>query len=150
MIVHNAKRNVRSAPRGYGSFGVFQIVPPFLVGPVRQGLQAQGVPGDVISDSGGIDGANLLTMAFDTVEIRTAATPPIKFSISGPPDPDTAALLNEIRPEIILTGRAGTARIDPYGSSGGVVSDTFKIAGVELGIGAVLAAIAGFFIIRSL
>ena len=89
-------------------------------------------------------------MAFDTVEIRTAATPPIKFNISGPPDPDTAALIGELKPEIILTGRAGTARIDPYGSSGGVVSDTFKVAGVQIGIGALLAAIAGIFIIRSL
>ncbi len=89
-------------------------------------------------------------MAFDTVEIRTAATPPLKFNISGPPDPDTAALMEQVRPEIILTGRAGTARLAPYGAAPGEISETFKIAGAQVGIGVLLAAIAGIFIIRSL
>jgi len=120
-----------------------------LVGSVRQILAGQGVDPSILSDSGSIDGANLLSIAFDQVEIRTAATPTVKFSLAGPTDPQTDALLRELQPAVILTGRAGTAKISPYGVPGGV-SDVFKSAGVQIGIGALLAIAAAVLIVRAL
>lgn len=136
MIVHNFK-----AFRGYASYAGVKLLPPALVPIARSLLQSQGIDARAVSDSGEIDPQALVALAFDKVEIRTAYTKPIMVDLKGPPDPETARLLADIRPQIKLSGRAGEAEIAPYGQkaageSSGFPSLNTPTGRIALGIGA--------------
>ena len=123
-----------------------QIVPPALVWAARSALAAQGVDSNVISGSGEIDAAALIALAFDKIEIRSRAAPPLVISLKGgTPDPATQALLQRVQPAVILSGRAGRFEIAPYGNPSGI-DPSISAAGTQLGIG-IGAALLGLFAI---
>jgi hypothetical protein len=107
------------ADGSFGSFGGVRLVPPALVGAARALLQAQGIDPNVLSASGEVDAGALIALGFDTVELRTAMTPPLRINLKEPSDPETSALLNQIRPTIIFSGRAGRYELAPYGQTSG-------------------------------
>ena len=79
----------------------------------------------------------LLAQGYSTLEVRTAASPPIKISIAdlagGPPSPTAQAL----KPTLILSGRLGVHTIAPYGvatSSGGYVLGAAVVGFFALGV----------------
>lgn len=77
---------------------------------------------------------DIFSMAFDTVEIRTALTPPVFVKLRGPPDPRTEALMREVQPALIFTGAAGRQEIAPYGIPSGI-SPRVKQWAIAGGIG---------------
>lgn len=129
----------RTSPQ-YNGFGALQIVPPLFVGPARSLLQSQGLPTQVLTDAGEIDAEGVLSIAFDTIELRTRLAAPVRFPIQGgPSDPETAVLLKEIQPAITFSGRAGRYTVAPYGNPT-TISGAIRRAGplVGLGLGAAL------------
>ena len=73
---------------------------------------------------------------FDSVEIRTKVTPPIKLNIRSLEDPSPNPYLNQIKLALILRGPAGTKVIAPYGEVPGEnegESNLWKIGGVVVG-----------------
>lgn len=126
----------------YGSstpFAGLQLVPPVLVGAVRQLLQAQGIDPKAISDTGEVDSQALIALAFDRIEIRSRLAPPIVIDLKTPPDAKTQAYLREIQPALVMTGKAGRAEVAPYGMPHGITPG-LAIAGKQLGWG--LGAVA--------
>ncbi len=120
-------------------FGALNIVPPLLVGSVRSALSSQGVPGNVISDSGTLDMMQLITLGFDRIEIRTALSPPAIIDLRAKPDPENEKLLREVKPMIRFTGKAGTVQIAPYGVPLGVSHElktalTYAVIGGVFGL----------------
>jgi hypothetical protein len=80
---------------------------------------------------------NLLTLAYDKVEIRTAFTPPVTIDLLGPSDPDTEAATRLVQPALIFTGNAGRAEIAPYGVPEGYSSEAKQLGiAVAIGLGA--------------
>jgi len=76
---------------------------------------------------------------YDTVEIRTEATPPLSVNLrdataSGPPSP----ISQWLKPTIILTGKAGRQVIAPYGPSEGSFGGPFLLLFSIIGVGFVL------------
>jgi hypothetical protein len=121
--------------RRLGGFGAVQLVPRVLVGPVRAILAGQGLPTSVVDDSGNADGMGLLSALFDTVEVHTRLSNPVKIKLSGgPSDPATEALIKEIQPALVFTGRAGQFQIAPYGVPNTIMGAITR-AGPLLGIG---------------
>jgi len=86
----------------------------------------------------------LLTSAFDKIEIRTAFTDPITIDLRGPPDPKTRALLEEIRPAVILRGPLGQVQIAPLGIP--TKSPFIKRLGWGVAVGGVGAALGLVFL----
>lgn len=135
MIIHNFKAYSR-----FDSYDGVKLLPPALVSIARSLLQSQGIDARAVSDDGEIDPQALVALAFDKMELRTAYTEPILVDLKGPPDPQTAKLLADIRPQVTLTGRAGKAEIAPYGQgaaeSGIFPSLNTPTGRIALGIGA--------------
>ena len=132
------------------NFGV-QLVPPVLVGAVRNVLNAQGLPSSILSDSGELDTTALVTLGFDKVEVRTALTPPVVVDLKGPSDPAATELLKTLQPAVILSGRAGRATIAPHGvPSGTGVTATVKKAGLSIGLGLAAGLVGGILFGRAL
>src|SRR5687768_3323685 len=92
-----------------------QLVPSQLVPIARQALAQQGYDPNILKGDGSISEIDLVTLAFDKVEIRTSfgSVPP--FDLKTKPNPKTQATLRRLQPAIILTGRAGRVEIAPYG-----------------------------------
>jgi hypothetical protein len=89
------------------------------------------------------------TALYDKVTVCTAATGCLApIDMNAPSDPETAALIGDLQPAVILTGNAGTKTIAPYGVPNGV-SSTFKSAGVGIAAGLALAAVGAVLLIRS-
>lgn len=85
--------------------------------------------------------AKLIPSVWDSVEFRSAATPPIRAAVSydpnGPPNP----VMQWLRPTVILTGNAGRTVIRPYGGEGDGPNGTLVFVGffaAIVGIGFVL------------
>lgn len=112
-------------------------MPPLLVGPLKAYFQSRGIDPNDISANGDIDPTAILSLFFDTVEVRTAVTEPVSISLKTPPDPETQALLREVQPAIVFTGPAGRAQIAPYGVPSGLNARIAKAPlTIGLGIGA--------------
>jgi len=123
------------------ALGGLQLVPSALVPLVRPLLASQGIPASALSNEGVLDELALLSSGFDTVEIRSTLAAPVVINLKGPPDPKGEALLREIQPAILFSGRAGKFQIAPYGIPLGI-SPEVKRWGVSIGIG-VGAALLG-------
>lgn len=119
------------------------MVPPVLVGSVRNALTSQGLDPTVINDDGTINPAGLVSSAFDTITIRSALhNDPIVIQLRGPADPQTQALLDQIRPEVTLQGRAGRYVIAPAGSPASTIDFTGSLTTLGLGLGAAVLGVA--------
>ena len=127
-------------------FGAFQIVPPVAVPVARQILSSQGLDPSMLHQQGEISATDLMSIAFEDIEIRTALTSPVKFKLREPPDPRTTALLNEIRPVVVMTGRAGRVEIAPYGTAGGP-SQELKETALKAAAGIALG-LFGFYLVK--
>lgn len=95
----------------------------------------------IMNNRGELTPYNAVAQFFDTIEIRTKATPPILLKVR---DLDAAGasspLLEFLKPTIILRGPLGTKVIAPYGevpSADEGIANAWKVAGVTL------AALAG-------
>ncbi len=120
------------------SMNGLQLAPAALVPSIRALFETQGIGGNAVDDQGNIDPQALLALAFDQVEIRTNATPPVTMSLKGPSDPATQAILAKLNPTLIFTGAAGRAVLAPYdGTSGG---DWFGSLGGQIAMGVVAGA----------
>lgn len=84
-------------------------------------------PGDVVaialphlSDGQNLTPFKALAQFFDTVELRTALTPPVKLNLAtlGEPGGEPSPLGPLLRPTVVLTGPAGTQVIAPHGAAG--------------------------------
>lgn len=82
-----------------------------------------------------------LASIYDTIEIRTSVTPPAVIDLyeiahdNGPPSPITQFL----KPTLILSGRAGTQVIAPYGEAAGgwgpSIGALLTVVGIGFGLG---------------
>lgn len=132
---------------GFGSLNGLQIVPPALVGIARMAFQSQGIPPGAVSDDGTIDPQALIALAFDTIEIRTRLTPPIRINLKDlSPNPEMQRLLNQVQPAVKLTGRAGTYTFAPQGIPDGIAAEQIKSTGTSLGLG-IGAALLGVLVL---
>lgn len=132
-------------------FDGVNVVPPVLVGTVQNLLAQQGIDPAAINADGSINPAALVTSAFDTITIRSnLSEDPIVINLHGPPDPVAAGILQELQPEVTLSGRAGQFTIAPNGKPNQVIDFSSSIASVGLGtIAAVLGvALLGYAILR--
>lgn len=98
---------------------------------------------------GSINPQGLLTSAFDTLEIRTTATAPIVVNLRGPPSPSAQALIDQFRPQIILSGRAGRFEFAP-GGSGDQLDFSRSAMSLGLGLGAAILGVGllGYALLR--
>lgn len=85
----------------------------------------------------GLTAQQLFASAFNTIEIRTALSPPVLIDVNAPPDPQSEALLRVVQPAITLNGPAGTYQIAPYGVPTGISPEIIGVAS-KAGMGAVL------------
>jgi hypothetical protein len=92
-------------------------IPAILVEPFRVALRTQGAdPYGVVDNYGNINMGALISAFYNRVTIRTAVTPDMEFTIDGEPSPAwQQELLNRLRPTVVLSGRAGTYVLAPYG-----------------------------------
>jgi hypothetical protein len=127
MLLHRSSR-----------YDGLQIVPQSLVPVVRGVFASQGIGPGAVSDTGELDPQALIALAYDKIELRTAYTPTLVMDLKAPPDPETARLLNDIRPHITFVGRAGRYELAPYGievpDSGGWSNVTKLLIGVGAGV----------------
>ncbi len=96
-----------------------QLINPNLVSVSRALIAAQGGNPLMLNDDGSLNPNGIVSLFFNTVEVRTSATPPIRFPIgpSGPPAaPGTDSLVRTLKPTIILSGPAGEVTVAPYGT----------------------------------
>ena len=94
-----------------------QLVPPNLVPIARALLVEQGYAPTILDANGNVALADLFSLAFNQMEFQTALTPHVSFRLDGPSDPTTQAILQKIKPTIVLRGPAGTVQIAPYGAA---------------------------------
>lgn len=97
-------------------------IPQALIGPFRSALQSQGFDPNTIDAYGNIQAAGLISAFYDQVTIRTSVTPDLVFPISAtgsPPSELQQELLNQLQPTVIISGRAGTTVLAPYGQAMG-------------------------------
>jgi hypothetical protein len=128
--------------------GNLKLVPPALVPTMQAFLQTQGLPPGALDSNGEVDPMALFSLAFDTVEVRTAYSEPVTINLNapqGPPDTATEELLQKIRPALILNGRFGRASVAPYGIPAGFAPGTVQRWGTYVGVGA--AALGLLFLI---
>lgn len=85
----------------------------------------------------GLTAQQLFTAAFQTVEIRTAMSPPVVIDLNAPTDPQSEALMRMVQPALILNGPAGTYTVAPYGVPTGL-SDELTGAAAKVGMGGLL------------
>ena len=87
--------------------------------PLARGLiSAQNGNPWMLNDDGSLNPDGVLALFFDTVEVRTTATPALRFPIGptgAPADPTTDALIRSLKPTVILSGPAGRVEVAPYG-----------------------------------
>ena len=129
-------RNQYRAHMAFRQFSGMQLVPPALVGAVRNALKAQGYDPDAISDSGEIAPSGFFTSAFDTMEIRSALWDgPLVLNLRGPSNPLTRAMIDQIQPDVLLRGPAGQYRYSPAGTPSGSPFLPLMLGGVAIAAG---------------
>lgn len=128
------------------SFGDITVVPRIAVPAARLALQQQGINPTVLKDDGTMSATDMFSLAFDTIEIKTAFTPPVVIKLNEPSDPATQALLNRVRPTLIIRGRAGRVEVAPYGVAG--TEDPFVKQSILKGAVAVGALLLGVALIK--
>lgn len=86
---------------------------------LRAALQNQGFSQDVIDSQGNVNFGALASTAYDTVEFRTALTPPITVKLTevGNAEPGIGAWL---KPMAIFRGKAGQVVVAPNGEPWGL------------------------------
>ena len=114
------------------NFSAFQV-PPSFVPLVRSMLQQQGMNPAVVGADGSVSASDLMGLFFDTVEMRTAYSPPVRFKVAEPPDPRTQELLKQVRPALVLSGRAGRVEIAPFGVPSSPAIESLK-QGITAGV----------------
>lgn len=92
-----------------------------------------------------IDAQALLALAYDTVTIKTALTPPIVIDLRESGSGQVTQLMKDVQPAVILSGRAGRVVIAPAGEPSGI-NPNIKPAAVKAGLG-VGAALLGAILI---
>lgn len=101
-----------------------QLIPPALVPAVQAYLASQGQP-MVIDGNGNLDAGGVLGLFYNTVEVRTNVTPPIRFPISAS-GPQQSGPMRELvaglQPTLIFSGPAGSQQVAPFGSAQGETS----------------------------
>lgn len=120
-----------------------QLIPPALVPAVQAYLAQQGQP-MVINSNGELDGAGVLGLFYNMVEVRTNVTPPIRFPISASGPQQSGAmrgLVEGLQPTLIFSGPAGQQVVAPFGATQGETSWLPVIA-----IGAVVILGIGYFV----
>ena len=110
-------------------------IPVGLIPLLRQALTTQGFPSNAVTDGGDIDPAALLSGAFDTLEFRTNASPPITVKVadlsSGAQPRTPNPLVKWLQPTVVLTSRAGRSVIAPHGEAG---NGTWTAAALVVGL----------------
>lgn len=88
---------------------------------VRAALVGQGFPADTINDDGTLNPASLLALVYDTIEFRSAATPPIVINTKDLLTPSTQPnpFLQWLKPTVVLKGAQQQTVIAPLGESQG-------------------------------
>lgn len=121
----------------------------FTPGPlkIRNVIDVTAVAARSISDGrGNWTPYNAAAEFFDTIEIRTKATPPITFNVRTLEDPTPNPILQQLKPAIILRGPLGTKVIAPYGEVPGEdegIDNAWKLLAVGIGaLGAI--GVVGF------
>lgn len=95
-----------------------QLVPAALVPAVRQYIQSQGADPAIFNNDGSVNPLGAVGLFFDTVTVRTSITPDITFPINASGQPPSRAgqeLLEQLQPVVVMSGRAGTVEVAPYG-----------------------------------
>jgi hypothetical protein len=131
-----------------GALNGLQILPPALVMPARLALQAQGIDGRMITDSGDVDPQALVAMAWDTVEVKTSVSPPVVVDLRRSGDGQASALVRELQPVVTLNGRAGRVVIAPAGEPSGLKN--LQPAAVQAGLGIGLGLLGLLIVGKSL
>lgn len=114
-------------------------IPVQLIQPLRNALVSQGFSAQTINNDGTINPAGLLAAAYDEVEFRSAATPPIILRTNellqeGPPNP----FIQWLKPTVVLRGKAGTNVIAPMGPAQGSWLPPLLGIGALVGLGYLL------------
>ena len=133
-----------------------RLIPPEFVGVARQILVKNGIDPLFLSANGEMDPRALIALGYDTMTVRTNATPDMVTILNRntPEDPNTTALLMQLQPTVIFQGRAGRLAFAPYGEAIGGSWDTLNIVGFS-GVGAValvasVGVLAGVLLTRLL
>lgn len=94
-----------------------------------------------------MDTSDLFSTLYNRIEIRTAATPPLVIDMKSPPNPYTRALLEKLKPALIMNGPAGQKVIAPYGMPEGI-SQEIQTAGIQTGLGLMAGAVGVFLLLH--
>lgn len=129
-------------------FNGLQILPPALVIPGRLALQAQGIDGRMISDSGDVNPQALVALAWDTVEIKTAVSPPIVIDLKKSGKGQASQIIRDLQPVVTLNGRAGRVVIAPAGEPSGIKN--LQPAAIQAGLGIGLGLLGLLIVGKSL
>lgn len=111
-----------------------QIVPSSLVWAVRGILNSRGIDPAQINDSGEIDLQALVALGITRIEIRSKLSEPIVIDLTKKSGGEVPKLLQEVKPQVILTGPAGRYEIAPAGPPDGI-DPRLRVLGVNLGWG---------------
>lgn len=80
--------------------------------------------------------AQLLSSLYDTVEVRTNFTPPLRVDItSALDDSPTGPLVRLMQPTVIFSGNYGRSVVAPAGEAGNGTLVTFGIVAALIGLG---------------
>lgn len=87
-----------------------------------------------------LSGGNIITglaALYDTMEVRTAVTPPAVIDLKAALDPSTPAspVVQFLQPTILLSGPAGYQTIAPYGVAPDGTAGTIVLAALFIGLG---------------
>ncbi len=147
MIFHNRQNDYGRGRFAGRHLSGLQLVPREIVPVAQQVLRSQGINPASMNAAGEIDASSLIALAFNKIEIRTALTPPVMIDLNAKPDPETAKTMRQVKPALIMTGRAGRYEIAPYGmpNSDSLLDQLMGNAG-SLGFG-VIAGIFGLGLI---
>ncbi len=77
---------------------------------------------------------------FDTVEISTTVTPPVRLSVLDFSDPNPSPASRFLKPTMILTGPAGTVTVAPHGIAKPL---TWRIPAAVIGVAATFLIFKG-------
>jgi hypothetical protein len=107
-----------------------------------------------LSDGQNLTPLNALAQLWETAELRTRVTPPVKLSILklasaelGQQGGEASAVGPLLKPTLILTGPAGDKVVAPYGEAGGR-EGTVVLVGGALGLAGALV-LAGYLLGRA-
>ena len=123
----------RHAMRGFGDVQLFN---PLVAATARAALQSQGLNPNIVTPGGALDPQMLITLAFDSVEVRSTLGN-FTINLNAPSSPAMQAVIDRVKPTLVFRGRAGTFEVAPYGAATGVDPSVSKWGGaIGIGIGA--------------